>query len=247
MSGIQPCFDYFIHSCHSWHVNSLLLLFVNEHSKKAQPREQQEGSRLHQSANKRLISAVHIRWVRPLTNCLTYCGGSRRHHIYVFLLRLLESTNINTCTRNRLWMGVLLQAIQNAWARDDSVLHTDTRTHAHVHTHIHTHTCPWLTVNVRAAWMELRWNVHSGLMICPLLTQLSLFSGTIISHYSKLDYLSQITRSCLFFVFFYCYSKWHEWDNVGTASLSSCCSPSGQWVVSFLFTRHALFIIDCRQ
>lgn len=90
VSGLHSLVFDGIHSSHSWCVNSLLLLFVNEHSKKAQPREQQEGSRLHQSANKRLISAVHIRWVRPLTNCLTYYGGSHRQHIYAFLQIIKE-------------------------------------------------------------------------------------------------------------------------------------------------------------
>lgn len=63
----------------------------NEYDHKGRTREQREGSRLHESANERLISAVHIRWVRLLTNTLkvcylTYAGRllSLRQHLCFF-------------------------------------------------------------------------------------------------------------------------------------------------------------------
>lgn len=64
--------------------------------------------------------------------------------------------------------------------------YTQTRRHVHTYTHIH----PWVIVNAGPDWMELRWIVHRGLMICSPLIQLSsLFSRTSISHL-KLDYVS---------------------------------------------------------
>lgn len=77
---------------------------LNECGKKNRRKEPREKSRLHQSANEGLSSAVDIRWVSLLTNTLKVCyltfAGrlkSLKQQLYVFFLS--DYKRANTATR----------------------------------------------------------------------------------------------------------------------------------------------------